>query len=101
MKFVKEYTGTNLVIPAAALKVSQFKEQKVELHALEDAVVILKGQMTAMEMIRAMKSLNQLSGELADQLAKACGRCGGCDWEGCPYKNGDGYGICLPDEQRL
>ena len=55
MKFVKEYTGANLPIPSAALKVSHFEKEKVELHALEDVVVILKGRMTAMELVQVME----------------------------------------------
>lgn len=97
VKFVKEYTGANLSIPSAALKVSHFEKEKVELHALEDVVVVTKGQMTAMEMIHVMESLNQLSSELAVQLAMACGPCGGCGGDGCPYEDDEGYDIDLPD----
>lgn len=97
MKFVKEYAGTNLSIPAAALKVSHFEQEKVELHALEDVVVVTKGRMTAMELIHVMESLNQLSSELAVQLARVCGRCDGCGGDGCPYEDGEGYDVTLPD----
>lgn len=96
MKFVKEYTGANLTIPSAALKVSHFEKEKVELHALEDAVVILKGRMTAMELVHVMESLNQLSTDLAVELARACGPCGGCG-DGCPFEDGGGYDVTLPD----
>lgn len=96
MKFVKEYAGTNLPIPAAAMKLSRFEQEKVELHALEDVVVVLKGQMTAMELIHVMEGLNQLSAELAVQLARACGPCCGCGGDGCPYEDGEGYDIELP-----
>lgn len=96
MKFVKEYAGANLTIPSATLKVSHFEKEAVELHALEDAVVILKGQMTAMELVHVMESLNQLSAELAVQIARACGRCDGCE-DGCPFEGGEGYDVTLPD----
>lgn len=96
MKFVKEYAGANLTIPAAALKVSRFEPEKVELHALKDAVVVLKAQMTAMELVHVMEGLNQLSTDLAVQLARACGPCGGCGGDGCPYEDGEGYDIELP-----
>lgn len=97
MKFVKEYAGANLAIPSAALKVSGFEPEKVELHALEDVVVVTKGRMTAMELIHTMNALNQLSSDLAVELARVCGRCGGCGGDGCPYEDGAGYDISLPD----
>lgn len=97
MKFVKNYTGANLSIPSAALKVSGFEPEKVELHALEDVVVVTKGQMTAMELIHTMNALNQLSSDLAVELARVCGRCDGCGGDGCPYEDGEGYDISLPD----
>lgn len=97
MKFVKEHTGTNLTIPAAALKVSHFEKEKVELHALEDVVVVTKGRMTAMELVHVMESLNQLTAELAVHLARVCGRCDGNCGDGCPFEDGEGYDITLPD----
>lgn len=97
MKFVKAYTGANLTIPAAALELSHFEKEKVELHALKDTVVVLKAQMTAMELVHAMDGLHQLSTDLAAQLAKMCGICDGCGVDGCPYEDGEGYDISLPD----
>lgn len=97
MKFVKNYTGANLSIPSAALKVSGFEPEKVELHALEDVVVVTKGQMTAMELIHTMNALNQLSSDLAVELARVCGLCDGCGGDGCPYEDDNGYDISLPD----
>ena len=94
---MKESAGANLSIPSATLKVSHFEKEKVEFHALEDVVVVTKGRMTAMELIHVMESLNQLSSELAVELARVCGPCGGCGGDGCPYEDGEGYGIDLPD----
>lgn len=99
MKFVKEHTGENLVIPAAALKVSGFEAEKVELHALKDAVVILKGRMTAMELVNAIDALAQLSTELIVELSKACGHCDGCE-DGCPFDEDEEDEIALPDYLR-
>lgn len=54
MKFVKETTSKGLQIPAAAMKLSGFESGgKVELHASEDTLVVLKQRMTAMELLRA------------------------------------------------
>lgn len=97
MKFVKEYAGANLTIPSATLKVSHFEKEAVELHALEDAVVILKGRMTAIELVHVMESLNQLSSDLAVELARVCGRCDGCGGDGCPFEDDGEAEITLPD----
>lgn len=54
MKFVKETTSKGLQIPTAAMKLSGFESSgKVELHASEDTLVVLKQRMTAMELLRA------------------------------------------------
>ena len=84
MKFLKETTSKGLQIPAAAMKLSGFEGGgKVELHASEDALVVLKQRMTAMELLRAAKSLQKLATDLHVHLAGVCGPCGGCNGD-CP-----------------
>ena len=98
MKFVKETTSKGIQIPAAAMKLSGFESGgKVELHASEDTLVVLKQRMTAMELLRAAKSLQTLVTDLHVHLAKVCGPCTGCDGE-CPFEDGDE--VDLPDYLR-
>lgn len=98
MKFVKETTSKGLQIPAAAMKLSGFEGGgKVELHASEDALVVLKQRMTAMELLRAAKSLQKLATDLHVHLAGVCGPCGGCNGD-CPVEDGDE--VDLPDYLR-
>ena len=98
MKFVKETTSKGIQIPAAAMKLSGFESgAKVVLHASEDTLVVLKQRMTAMELLRAAKSLQTLVTDLHVHLAKVCGPCTGCDGE-CPFEDGDE--VDLPDYLR-
>lgn len=98
MKFVKETTSKGIQIPAAAMKLSGFESGgKVELHASEDTLVVLKQRMTAMELLRAAKFLQTLVTDLHVHLAKVCGPCTGCDGE-CPFEDGDE--VDLPDYLR-
>ncbi len=85
-KFVKDTTKKKLVIPSAAMELSGFeKGAPVEIRAAEDAVVILKKEMTAMELIHAVEAFQQLSVELNRQLAACCGPCEACGGgEECP-----------------
>ena len=88
MKFVKETTSKGLQIPTAAMKLSGFESSgKVELHASEDTLVVLKQRMTAMELVRAARSLQKLATDLHVHLARVCGHCDGCDGE-CPLGAG-------------
>ena len=100
-KFVKSTTKKKLVIPNVVLELSEFERGgMVEICALPDAVVVLKREMTAMELIRAVDSLQRLAVELNQHLAEACGpcedcsedgdtdRCAGSGDEGCRYPGG-------------
>lgn len=80
------------------MKLSGFESGgKVELHASEDTLVVLKQRMTAMELLRAAKSLQTLVTDLHVHLAKVCGPCTGCDGE-FPFEDGDE--VDLPDYLR-
>ena len=85
-KFVKSTTKKKLVIPNVVLELSEFERGgMVEICALPDAVVVLKREMTAMELIRAVDSLQRLAVELNQHLAEACGPCEDCSEDGeCP-----------------
>ena len=100
MKFEKQMSNGRVKIPASIFKVSGFgKEGAVELHGLEDAVVVLKKEMTAKELLQAAESLHQLSVDLLVHLAKVCGFCDGCDGE-CPFGAFEYDDITLPDDLR-
>ena len=79
------------------MKLSGFESSgKVELHASEDTLVVLKQRMTAMELLRAARSLQKLATDLHVHLARVCGHCDGCDGE-CPFGGGDE--VELPDSE--
>lgn len=97
MTFIKEHTGTNLVIPAALMELSGFQHEGVELRAQKGMVVITKKRMTGMEMIRTIDELAQLASDLATHLARVCGPCEECGRDdGCPRKESCQY-VALPE----
>lgn len=85
MKFVKTPGAAGIMITKAAMSLSGLgSEEKLELHTLENAAVLLKRNMTAMELLHAVKALDSLAGELLAELAGACGQCVGCE-DNCPF----------------
>lgn len=85
-KFVKNTTKEKLVIPNVVMELSGFERGgPVEIIAADDAVIILRKEMTAMELIHAVDSLQRLAVELNRHLAEACGPCEDCAGDGdCP-----------------
>ena len=85
-KFIKETNKKKLVIPNAVLELSGLeKGEPVEIRAADSAVIILRKGMTAMEIIRAVDSLQRLAVELNGHLAGVCGHCEDCGEDGeCP-----------------
>lgn len=85
-RFTKETTKKKLVIPNAVLEMSGLeKGEPVEIRAADAAVIILRKGMTAMGIIRAVDSLQQLAVELSQHLAGVCGPCEDCGEDGeCP-----------------
>lgn len=85
MKFVKGTGASGVTIPNAALILGGlYGAEKLELHTLDGAVVLLNGKMTAMELLDVVESLDRLSGELLAALTSACGQCVGCE-DDCPF----------------
>lgn len=85
-KFIKETTKKKLVIPNTVLELSGLeKGEPVEIRMADDAVIILRKEMTAMELVRAVDSLQRLAEELNQHLTQACGLCEDCSGDGeCP-----------------
>ncbi len=75
----KEKTNPDIMLPEAACELCGFTgEETLALHAAEDALVILKEKMTAMELVHAIDALGEIASELTVCLAKACGFCDNC-----------------------
>ena len=75
MKFNKQINNGTLLIPGGAFKISGFEGgEKVEIHTLDSAVVVLKKQMTTMELIQAMDALHRLATELTVHPAELHGK---------------------------
>ena len=99
MKFVKEFVTAGTHIPAAALCLSNLGDtERLELHTLDGAAVLLRRGMTAAELLASAQSLHALSMELVAHFAMLCGPCTGCA-EGCPVEWLEGLEIPLPATQ--
>ncbi len=104
MKILRVTDTAKVTIPDAVIAISKLNgTERLELHALENAAVLLKDRMTAMEVINAIDSLDRLSGQLLEALAGACEQCVACE-EDCPFMDGSSR-ISLPahllDEARI
>lgn len=76
---------------------------RLELHLLNQAVVIFPGEMTASELIEVSDSLLKLAAELVDGLLKSCTDCDSCgQQEPCALMAGksgnEDYGTALSEE---
>lgn len=97
MKFNMQLPNGAFHIPGAALKISGLEGgDKVTIHALESASVIMKQRMNAMELLVTIDALNNLVTELTVHLAKVCGSCENCEMA-CPYDDLEGGMLELPD----
>lgn len=68
-----------IMLPERACELCGFNgEDTLELHIGEDILVILKEQMTAIELIHGIFMLSEMATELTVVLAKACGVCNNC-----------------------
>ena len=81
MKIIKENSNSNIIIPIEVLKASGLLDSEdIELKTLENAFVLMKGTMNAMELIKLAEGLKSLSEELIVHLAGVCGRCQDCSY---------------------
>ena len=101
MKFIKKVAHKGLLLPVTSARLAGFEAgDKVEYHSLNGAMVVLKGKMTAMELLAAARSLQDLAIDLHVHLAEVCGQCDGCGEDTCPLLDFDDAGITLPDYLR-
>lgn len=109
----KRTSPSELSLPSNVRKLCGFDKQALEFHTAEDALVILKEKMTAIELVHAITALDELLLGLVTCLAGACTLCNNCgtpckdknstpaDWAtNCSLCHGlldDEQTICLPD----
>lgn len=73
---------TEVRITAENLEKANLSEwERLELHLLDQAVVVIPGHMTVMELIRATEALQGLTSDLLSALAEACDRCDNCQMD--------------------
>ncbi len=88
MKFIKEVTPKGLLLPVTAARLAGFGTgEKVEYHTLEGAMVVLKGKMTAPELLAVVHQFMSMSAQLLHHLSQVCGYCEECDKDSCPYED--------------
>ena len=96
MKFTGKNTPKGVRIPAPVLNINGFGGgESVELHAMNEAVVVLKQYMNAKELAWAIHGLQKLALELSLHLFEVCGKCEDCG-DDCPVDDLDGEMIDLP-----
>ncbi len=95
MKLLRVTDTAKVTIPDAVIAISKLNgTERLELHALDSAAVLLKDRMTAMEVINAIDSLDELAGQLLEALVESCEQCVCCE-DDCPFTC-ENRGIKLP-----
>ena len=82
MKKVIMNGPSEIYISDAELETANLNEwERLELHLLDQAAVVIPGVMTVMEVIRTAEALQGLASELLAAIGKACEKCDGCNVE--------------------
>ena len=55
--------------------------ERLELHLLDQAAVVIPGMMTVMEVIRTAEALQSLASDLLAAIGESCAKCDGCKVE--------------------
>lgn len=85
-----------LMLSGAALKLAELGgEEKLSAHVNPGAIAILKGKMTAREMVSAIGTLSELASDITVKLALACGGCDDCGL--CEAEENDSGDDCGED----
>ena len=94
----KKMLSSDLTIPAAILEATDIDDVGVaDVMVFGSSFTVLKGRMTAMELIHTIKELSALASDLTVQLAKSCGRCRDCETCSAEGYDADSERITLPD----
>lgn len=79
MKKAIEQYPAEVYISAVDLEHANLNEwENLELHLLNQAAVVIPGQMTGMELIHTAETLQGLAADLLTDLGRACELCDGC-----------------------
>lgn len=90
-----------LYISAAELETANLNEwDRLEVHLLNQTVVVIPGDMTVMEIIRTAESLQGLAADLLAAIGAACEQCDGCNVEQlCDFMKGKIQPeVCVPPQ---
>ena len=80
MNFVKELNEKGINIPASALTAGGFAgTNRLQLHVTNGLLAVVKGEMTAMDILTTIDSLSNVMKVLAERLHNVCGSCEECD----------------------
>ena len=97
MQFTLEIGKKGLRVRREILNASGFqREEALDVHGKEQAIVIMKKEMTAMELVNTIQSLKDLASDLLIHLAKVCGPCEHCEGS-CPCMEEEPR-VCLPED---
>ena len=73
---------SEVFISAADLEAANLNEwERLELHLLDQAAVVIPGKMTVMEVVRTAESLQGVASDLLAAIGEACEKCDGCSVE--------------------
>lgn len=82
MKKIIMNDPSEIHISAVDLETANLNEwERLELHLLDQAAVVIPGEMTVMEVIRTVESLQGLASDLLAAIGNACEKCDGCNVE--------------------
>ena len=82
MKKVIMNGPSEIYISDAELETANLNEwERLELHLLDQAAIVIPGVMSIMEVIRTAEALQDLASELLTAIGKACEKCDGCKVE--------------------
>ena len=74
--------SAEIYISAVDIEAANLNEwQSLELHLLDQAAVVIPGEMTVMEVVRTVESLQGLASDLLAAIGNACEKCDGCNVE--------------------
>lgn len=96
MKFNQMIYDTGAHIPHLALSLAMLTDEEcLEMFVKDGALVLTKSKMTAMDIIKTIEQIEEISIGLSIMLAESCGPCSDCE-DGCPYPDPEEPDIELP-----